>query len=641
MNNPRNILIKYWGYSSFRPLQEEIVESVLAGKDTLALLPTGGGKSICFQVPALAREGICLVITPLIALMNDQVRNLKKKGIRAEAIHSGMNRREIEVVLDNCMFGEVKFLYLSPERLQTEQFILTVQRMKVNLIAVDEAHCISQWGYDFRPPYTKIREIRQYLQGVPVLALTATATPGVVEDIQDKLGFPQKVVFRKSFERKNLTYIVIRDEDKLGRLLRIFHKVPGTAIIYVRNRKKTEEVARFLNNNKISASFYHAGLDSATREKKQEAWMRESVRVMVSTNAFGMGIDKPNVRLVVHLDLPDSPEAYFQEAGRAGRDEKRAYAILTYDDSDLHKLQENFDRQFPPIETVKSVYQALGNYFKLPVGSGREQCFDFDLNEFSRNYGFSPIIAFNSLKFLEREGYIVMSEAMEEPSRIHLEADRDELYRFQVENKNMDDFIKLLLRSYSGIFTGFTTINEEELGRRAGIEVAQVVSRLESLQKRGVLTYVKKSGKPEIMYPIERIDQKNLHISPAVYINRKKEASLRMQAMVDYVSSGSVCRSQFLIRYFGEIDVPRCGTCDVCRQRNKMALNDIEFENLRVHIRKLLKEKPMTLPELAWETDRYSEEQLIQVLRWLEDKGIIRKDDQRKYNWQSQFRLRL
>ena len=639
--NPRNILIKYWGYSSFRPLQEEIIESVLAGKDTLALLPTGGGKSVCFQVPGLAREGLCLVITPLIALMNDQVMHLKKKGIKAEAIHSGMKRREIEVVLDNCMFGDMKFLYVSPERLQTEQFIQTIRRMKVNLVAVDEAHCISQWGYDFRPPYLKIQEIRAQLPDVPLLALTATATSGVISDIQHRLGFPKENVFRKSFERKNLTYVVIKDGNKLGRLLRIFAKVPGPAVIYVRNRKKTEEIARFLNTNKISAEFYHAGLEAAAREKKQERWMRESVRVMVSTNAFGMGIDKPNVRLVVHLDLPDSPEAYFQEAGRAGRDEKRAYAILLYEDADLNRLQENFDRQFPPIETIKNVYQSLGNYFQLPVGSGKEESFPFNLNEFARNYNYNPVIAFNSLKFLEREGYIALSEAIEQPSRIHIEVDREALYRFQVENKSHDAFIKLLLRSYSGIFSGFQLVHEEELARRAGIDAGQVASRLEILQKNGILTYVRKSGLPEIMFITERLDLKNLRISSQVYQDRKKEAWIRMQAMADYVSGDTVCRSQFLIRYFGEEDIARCGTCDVCRQRNKMDLNEMDFENLRQHIRKLLKQKPLTLPELVWESGRFSEEQLLQVLRWLEDKGVVRKDDQKRYFWQSQFRMRL
>jgi ATP-dependent DNA helicase RecQ len=638
---PRSILIKYWGYSSFRPLQEEIIESVLSGRDTLALLPTGGGKSICFQVPGLLKEGLCLVVTPLIALMNDQVRHLKNKGIKAEAIHSGMNRREIEVVLDNCMFGEIKFLYLSPERLQTEQFNLTVRRMKVNLIAVDEAHCISQWGYDFRPPYLKINEIRQNLPGVPVLALTASAVPRVITDIQQKLGFPKENIFKKSFERKNLTYIIIREEDKLGRLLRIFDKVPGSAIVYVRNRKKTAEIARFLTVNKVSADFYHAGLESSSREKKQDRWMKEAIRVMVSTNAFGMGIDKPNVRLVVHLDLPDSPEAYFQEAGRAGRDEKRAYAILIYDDADLNKLQENFDKQFPPVDIIKSVYQALGNYFQLPVGSGREESFKFDLHEFSRNYNFNPVIAFNSLKFLEREGYIVLNESLEQPSRIHMEFDRDALYRFQVENKSYDAFIKLLLRSYSGIFTGFNTIYEDELARRAGMATDQLVGKLESLQKQGVITYVKRSGMPEIMYSQERLEQNNLRISPQVYNDRRKEASIRMQAMIDYVSSTSVCRSQFLIRYFGEMDIARCGSCDVCRQRNKMDLNDLEFEQLRQHLRNLLKEKDMTLPELVWESKRFSEEQVLKVLRWLEDKGNIRKDAQRRYHWHSQFRLKL
>lgn len=639
--NPRSILIKYWGFANFRPLQEEIIESVLAGKDTLALLPTGGGKSICFQVPGLARDGLCLVITPLIALMTDQVRHLKKKGIKAEAIHSGMQRREIEVVLDNCMFGDMKFLYLSPERLQTEQFIQTVRRMKVNLIAVDEAHCISQWGYDFRPPYLEIRAIRDVLKGIPVLALTATATPSVIRDIQEKLGFPKENVFRKSFERKNLTYVVIREENKLGRLLRIFGKVAGPAIIYVRNRRKTEEIARFLNLNGISADFYHAGLESAVREKKQDRWMKELTRVMVSTNAFGMGIDKPNVRLVVHLDLPDSPEAYFQEAGRAGRDEKRAYAILLYEEADLQRLQENFEKQFPPLEIIKSAYQALGNYLQLPVGGGKEETFPFDLQEFSKNYNFSPAIAFNSLKFLEREGYLVLGEALGEPSRLHVEVDRDGLYRFQVENKSLDAFIKLLLRSYAGIFSGFVPVSEAELARRANIAETRVAVLLESLQQHGLISYIRQSDKPTVMFPVERVDQKSLRISPHVYRDRKREASLRLQAVINYAGTSTVCRSRYLIRYFGEEGVPRCGYCDVCRQRNKMDLNDLEFEALREQLRKLLTERPMTLPELVWESDRFSEEQLLQVLRWLEDKGMIRKDEQKRYTWLSQFRLRF
>jgi ATP-dependent DNA helicase RecQ len=639
--NPRSILIKYWGYSAFRPLQEEIVESVLAGKDTLALMPTGGGKSICFQVPAMVRDGICLVVTPLIALMNDQVLNLKKKGIKAEAIHSGMHRREIEVVIDNCMFGDIKFLYLSPERLQTEQLLQTIRRMKVNLIAVDEAHCISQWGYDFRPPYLKIKEVREYLKEAPVLALTASATPGVVTDIQQKLGFRHENVFRKSFERKNLTYVVIREENKLGRLLRIFNKVPGPAIIYARNRKRTGDIARFLNSNGISADFYHAGLDAAAREKKQDRWMKELSRVMVSTNAFGMGIDKSNVRLVIHMDLPDSPEAYFQEAGRAGRDERRSYAILMYEEADLLRLQENFDKQYPPVETIKTVYQALCNYLQLPVGSGKEESFPFGLHDFAKNYGFTSVIAFNSLKFLEREGYLVLAESMMEPSRIHVEVNRDDLYRYQVENKSQDAFIKLLLRSYAGIFNGFVPIHEPELARRGNMEEAKVIASLETLQRHGLVSYVKQSDKPTVMFPVERLDQKNLRISPQVYQDRKKEASIRMQAVIDYVRSTSVCRSRYLIRYFGEANAPRCGTCDVCRQRNKMDLNDIEFEALKEHLHKLLGEKPLTLPELVWESDSFSEEQILQVLRWLEDKGIIRKDEQMRYNWLSQFRLRL
>ncbi|HNQ84153.1 MAG TPA: ATP-dependent DNA helicase RecQ, partial [Bacteroidales bacterium] len=485
-------MIKYWGHSAFRPMQEEIIRSALDGKDTLALLPTGGGKSVCFQVPALAMQGVCLVITPLIALMKDQVENLKKKGIKAVAVYSGMHRNEIQMAFDNSVFGDMKFLYLSPERLQTEQFQQALRRMKVCLLAVDEAHCISQWGYDFRPPYLKIADIRQFLPGVPVLALTATATPGVISDIQKNLAFRAENVFRKSFERKNLTYAVIREEDKNSRLLRILKKVPGVGIIYVRNRKRTVETATFLRKQGIKADFYHAGLDMAARSRKQEAWIREDIRIICATNAFGMGIDKPNVRLVVHIDLPDSIEAYFQEAGRGGRDEKRSYAVTLYNAADIAKLKENLEKEYPPVDLIKAVYQSLGNYFQLPVGSGKDESFDFELYAFCRNYGYNPVVTYNALRFLEREGYIAMNESLETPSRIHFEADRESIYRYQIENQSMDAFVKLLLRSYSGVFTEFVQVNEVELARRAGLKEENVVANMVKLQKAGILSYAQR-----------------------------------------------------------------------------------------------------------------------------------------------------
>ena len=622
-------------------MQEEIIRSVLDGNDTLALLPTGGGKSVCFQVPALAMPGVCLVITPLIALMKDQVENLKKKGIKAVAVYSGMHRNEITMAFDNCIFGDVKFLYLSPERLQTEQFREAILRLKVCLLAVDEAHCISQWGYDFRPPYLQIADIRQFIPKVPVLALTATATLDVIRDIQKNLAFKKENVFRKSFERKNLTYAVIREEDKNGRLLRILKKVPGTGIIYVRNRKRTVETALFLKKNGIKADFYHAGLDMPSRSRKQEAWINEEIRIICATNAFGMGIDKPNVRLVVHIDIPDSVEAYFQEAGRGGRDEKRSYAVTLYNQADIAKLKENLEKEFPPVEKIKEVYQSLGNYLQLPVGSGKDESFDFELYTFCRNYEYNPVITYNSLRFLEREGYITMNESLETPSRIHFEADRETIYRYQVENKTLDSFIKLLLRSYSGVFTEFVQLNEAELAKRAGMKEEEVAGHLARLQKAGILTYVQRPGKPRIVYPVERLDQKNLQITPQNYHERKRFAVMRMEAMVDYMTSDDKCRSQMLLNYFGETGALRCGLCDACLERNKMNLNEMEFSRIRSRVKELLQSRPMTLAELIYEAGNYGEKHLLIVLRWLEDKGAVVRDEQMRYSWRKQFRLKI
>jgi ATP-dependent DNA helicase RecQ len=622
-------------------MQEEIIQSVLEGKDTLALLPTGGGKSICFQVPALAMDGVCLVITPLIALMKDQVENLKKKGIKAVAVYSGMHRNEIQVALDNCAFGDVKFLYLSPERLQTEQFRQILKKINVCLLAVDEAHCISQWGYDFRPPYLQIAEIRNFIPKVPVLALTATATPGVIKDIQKNLAFKTENLFQKSFERKNLTYVVIKEEDKNGRLLRILKKVPGTGIIYVRNRKRTVETATFLRKNGIKADFYHAGLDMQARSRKQDAWIKEEIRIIVATNAFGMGIDKPNVRLVVHIDIPESIEAYFQEAGRGGRDEKRSFAVALYNQADLAKLQENLEKEYPPVEKIKEIYQSLGNYFQLPVGSGKDESFDFELYTFCRNYSYNPVITYNALRFLEREGYLAMNESLETPSRIHFEADRESIYRFQVENKSMDPFIKLLLRSYSGVFTEFVQVNEVELSKRSGLKENEVVANFQRLQKAGILSYAKRPGKPQVIYAVERLDLKNLVISPVNYHDRKRFAMMRMESMINYMTSDEFCRSQILLKYFGETGAARCGRCDVCLERNKMNLNEMEFNLIRDRIKELLQDKSLTMAEILYEAGNYGEAHLLLVIRWLEDKGAVTRDDQMRYSWRKQFKLRL
>jgi ATP-dependent DNA helicase RecQ len=629
----KNILIKYWGHSAFRPLQEEIIQSVMDGKDTLALLPTGGGKSICFQVPALAQEGLCLVITPLIALMQDQVENLKKKNINAVAIYSGMHRGQIELALDNCMFGDVKFLYLSPERLETEKFRAVLTRLKVNLIAVDEAHCISQWGYDFRPPYLRIAAIREFLPEVPVLALTATATPEVVKDIQEKLGFAHENLFQKSFERKNLTYVVQHEEDKLGRLLRICNRIKGTGIVYVRNRRRTKEISDFLNSKKVSADFYHAGLDAAMRDKRQSAWMSGQVRVMVSTNAFGMGIDKPNVRFVVHMDLPDSLEAYFQEAGRGGRDGNQSWAVVLYENSDVIDLRHNHALSYPAIDIIKKVYHALGNYFQLATGSGKDRGFDFELSEFCNQYRFNPVVAFNALKFLEKEGYILLSEDVGAPSLVNIKSRKENLYRFQVENPSYDPFIKLLLRSYSGLFTTFSRISEAELSRRMPMPLNDVLKTLHALHQMGLITYVPRKDKPQLVFLTERLDVKSLQISKQHYKDRMKSAEMRLNSVINYVSRNDKCRSQSLLSYFGEGDSQRCGKCDVCIERNKLELSEFEFNNVLEQIEPMLLSTELTLEEIVDKVKGINEDKVIKAFRWLLDNDKIKGTDDHRYKW--------
>ncbi len=628
------ILLKHWGFSSFRPLQEEIIQSVLDGKDTLALLPTGGGKSLCFQVPALALDGICLVISPLIALMKDQVDNLKKRGIPAEALHSGMHADEIGIVLDNCRFGNIKLLYVSPERLRSEKMVEALKRMNVNLIAVDEAHCISQWGYDFRPPYLQIAAIRQLMPGTPVMALTATATPKVVKDIQRRLEFRKENVFQKSFERKNLTYLVLKEEDKLKRLVKILSKVKGPGIVYVRNRRHTKEIAEYLQKNNINAGFYHAGLDHKTRILRQTEWIREEKRIIVSTNAFGMGIDKPNVRVVIHLDLPDSIEAYFQEAGRGGRDEKRAYAVLLYERADVIDSRHNLALSFPELQTIRDVYQALGNYFQLPVGMGKDLPFDFDLADFAEHYNFQPVIVFNCLKFLEKEGFVMLTEGLHNPSKVFIKAGKEELYRFQVEHEPYDHFIKTMLRSYSGILSGFITFNEKELARRTNLSVETTLKSLKHLEKLKILDYIPQTDKPQVIYLQERLDTRDLTISPDNYKDRLNDAEKRLEKMIGYAESTSKCRSQALLAYFGECQTKRCGKCDVCIERNKVSLNEMEFDNIIGMIKPLLKSKPSTLEELIAAADPVSEDKVIRAIQWLADNEKITVDRARRYRWE-------
>ncbi len=627
--NLHAVLLKYWGYSSFRPLQEEIIQSALDGKDTLALLPTGGGKSICYQVPGMCADGLCIVISPLIALMKDQVEGLRSRGIKAIGIYHGMSKAEIDNAVDNCVYGDIKFLYMSPERLKTELIRSRIHRMKVSLLAVDEAHCISQWGYDFRPPYLEIAEIRALVPNTPVLALTATATKQVVSDIQEKLQFREGRVFQQSFERKNLAYMVFQEEDKLGRLLRLCGRVPGTGIVYVRNRKRTREIADWLKQRGVSADYYHAGLDSKARDARQDAWMKERTRLIVSTNAFGMGIDKPNVRFVVHMDLPDSPEAYFQEAGRAGRDGKKAYAVVLHNQADLDKLQQFHERSFPPIKEIKKVYNSLGNYYQLAMGSGKDQQMPFDMMQFSRQYDLDPFLVFSALGFLEREGYLALSEAFSNPSRIMFSVSNEDLYRFQVANPGYDGFIKLLLRSYSGLFTEFTKIRETDIARRTGTPEKQVVQMLEELDNQQILHYKAQNKEPIISFLVERLAASELVISREVYQERKLFSRQRMRAMMDYVQSDNKCRSLYLLAYFGELGGLRCGQCDVCLEMNKSGVSSFEFNEILNFIQTRISSGTYSLEDLVNDPDNnFSQEKMVNVIRYLKDGGHLEEGEE-------------
>jgi ATP-dependent DNA helicase RecQ len=611
----RKILSQYWGYTGFRSLQEEIIRSIMQDKDTLALMPTGGGKSITFQVPALAREGICLVITPLISLMQDQVENLKSRNIKAVAIHSGLSKFELDIALDNCIYGDYKLLYLSPERLSTELFLKRLENMKVNLIAVDEAHCISQWGYDFRPSYLQIAKIREYLPGIPVLALTATATPTVADDIQEKLLFREKNIIRQTFERKNLIYLVRRTEDKTSYLLRILNKQKGCGIIYARNRKKTREIAEFLNRQGISSQYYHAGLDQKERKIRQEAWTRGKVRIMVATNAFGMGIDKPDVRLVIHMDLPDSPEAYFQEAGRAGRDGKKAYAALLYQPADKLSIEKSHLVRFPDIDVIRRVYQALGNYFEVVPGSGKNQIFDFDLMDFCIKFSFHSLVAFHALKHLERAGYIELTEDIDLPARVHFKVDRDELYKFQIVNEEYDGVIKLLLRAYSGMFSDFVRIDEYSLAAKAKVPVQTIVSVLTTLNNMGILYYIKPKKTPQIIFTAERLTDKSLLFPKKEYEEQESLTRMRMDTMIHYATEDHRCRSQMLLMYFGEKDPFRCGQCDVCMESEEKPLNRYDQDLIAGKIREIILSGPVTVEELNAKIDADPDE----IARVLDD----------------------
>lgn len=616
------ILEKYWGYKEFRPLQKEIIQSVMDGKDTLALMPTGGGKSLTFQVPALAREGVCIVITPLISLMKDQVENLVKRDIKAMAIYSGMSRDEIDMGINNCLYGGYKFLYLSPERIGSELFLSRLPRMVVNLIAVDEAHCISQWGYDFRPAYLKIETLRTLLPGVPVLALTATATKVVAKDIMAKLQFPAPKILSKSFERPNLTYLVRQTEDKLAYILKIIRNIQGCGIIYVRSRKKTKEIAIFLKKNGVASSFYHAGLTDAERAGRQDDWKSGFVRIIVATNAFGMGIDKADVRFVIHLEPPDAIESYFQEAGRAGRDEKRAYAILLCDHNDKAKMERNVDVHFPDIQLIKNVYQSLGNFLQVPLGGGKNLVFDFDMAAFVSAFRWNVMTAYNCLKIIQTEGYIEFSEEVNNPAKVHFLIGRDDLYKFQVSNAAFDGFIKLLLRSYTGLFTDFVPIDEHTLARRAKVSLDVVCGFLIKLSSLKIIKYIPRKNTPQIMYTEERLDDKTLHIATDAYRNRKDIFTGRIMEMIRYAFSGDMCRSSMLLAYFGEKDAPVCGICDVCLRKKDSGLSADEFETIKISICEKLNESPLTINHLTASLN-FRDDKVIAVTRWLLDNDLV------------------
>ncbi|UPL50174.1 RecQ family ATP-dependent DNA helicase [Hymenobacter sublimis] len=596
-----HVLRHTWGHTQFRPMQEDIIRAVLAGQDTLALLPTGGGKSICFQVPALARPGLCLVVSPLIALMKDQVENLRKRGIKAEAVYAGMSHQEIDQTLDNCVYGPVKFLYVSPERLLTDMFRARVPKMKINLLAVDEAHCLSQWGYDFRPPYLRIQELRELLPGVPCIALTATATEQVRQDIVEKLAFgATHQVFQQSFARPNLSYSVLSTEDKFKRLVEVVRGVGAqkTSIVYARTRRQTEEAATYLRQQGLAAAPYHAGLPSEQRTRTQQDWMQNKTRCIVATNAFGMGIDKPDVRLVVHLEAPDNLEAYYQEAGRAGRDEKYAFAVLLQGPNDGEELRRRTQQAYPPLDTVRRVYQALANFSRTAVGGGELVAFDFDLQQFAETYRIKALDAHNSLRILEREGFVQLNEAVNNPARVHIPINHTDLYHFQVANQQHDQLIKSLLRFNGGeLFAGFQRISENSLAQYLRLSVVDVRKMLLFLHRSGIIHYQPKHESPQALFTTARYDADKLPLDQKRLNEARELARHKTESVIRYAAGGR-CRQQLLLEYFGELDAPACKVCDFCLAKKKARQETPAAPELRGHLVALLKATPQTPREV-------------------------------------------
>lgn len=605
MDRYQEILKQYWGYDDFRGIQREIIESIGSGHDTLGLMPTGGGKSITFQVPALAQDGTCIVITPLIALMKDQVDNLRRKGIRAAAIYSGLTHEEIIITLENAIFGAIKLLYVSPERLSSELFQTKLRHMKVSFITVDEAHCISQWGYDFRPSYLQIAQIRKLVPDVPVLALTATATPQVVDDIQERLksaNLEDKSfnVFKMSFERKNLAYVVRHADDKIGELIHILKSTKGSAIVYARSRRRTKEYAEIINEAGISATFYHAGLDSSVKDQRQREWQDNKHRVMVATNAFGMGIDKPDVRVVVHVDCPDSIEAYFQEAGRAGRDGLKAYAVLLYNNSDERKLLKRISDSFPEKDYIRQVYEHLAYYYQIGVGSGYGHTFEFNIDKFCHNFHHFPIQVDSALKILQRAGYIEYTEEQDNQARVMFTVSRNDLYRLENNSPNEDRIITALLRSYGGLFTDYNYIDEDYLATVTQLQPQQVYLTLKSLSQRHILHFIPQKKTPFIRYTQRREDKEYIQLMPEVYEERKSQFAERINSMILYATCDDICRSRQLLRYFGEKNDHNCKQCDVCLSHRKEGMvSEPRLNEAATKILQLLDDgKPHPITEL-------------------------------------------
>ncbi|MEA5006074.1 MAG: ATP-dependent DNA helicase RecQ [Rikenellaceae bacterium] len=624
MERALEVLKKYWGYDQFRPMQAEIIQSAVSGMDTLALLPTGGGKSLCFQIPAMICDGICVVVTPLIALMKDQVENLQKRGIKAICVHSGMTKHEVDYTLDNAIFGDYKFLYLSPERLQSEMVKVRISRMNVNFLVVDEAHCISQWGYDFRPDYLLIRDVRELTGDVPVIALTATATPDVAEDIMKQLDFKKVNLIKSSFERKNLSYVVRETEDKNGQLLKIALSIHGSGIVYVRERKKAEEIAAFFNAQGINADSYHAGYEASERAKRQDAWMKGETRVIVATNAFGMGIDKPDVRFVCHFDLTESAEAYFQEAGRAGRDGKRSYAVLLWNRRDIKHIKQIMEVTFPSFDYLKEVYQKLFNYIGYDFGTGKGDVIKFNISDFAQKEKLYIVNAYHAIKYIEGEGYLELTEEIENPSRIMFTVSRDELYKIQLKNSTLDSFVKILMRLYTSLFSTFVPIDEEYIARVSRNNKANITANLIMLSRMHVIDYIPAVRSPLLILKVERLENRGLLFSEENYKKRKGSYQKRVESMIDYVSSANVCRSVMLLNYFGQQGVSDCGACDVCianKHNSDVKLSDKMIED---KLCDMLSVAPLTLDEISGRMGEGSN-LYIEILRDMIDRGIIKE----------------